>query len=429
MAHRTGETVLLITDCDFAVSGVEAVGWSEEIPNVADYDNLIIDLVSLSQRLHDGEVFEEESLRPPLGEIQQLVMSNGRVICVTPPENPLAPGRLQVNPYWWSPIPLVNVLEEGKSRRILDHRYERYFETGVGNWRSRLDLTNRFEEIDNDNVLEFEITPLVATRYEAPLAGAAYMTLQTASGRGYARGWIRSGRSGPIIVVPATDQIPHCEGIQILLEDQLGLALETPPPRWLPEFPFPGEREIEADIEAISQERLRMAEKINAERESLASLAKFKRLLYESGTGLEHAVWASVGKLGANVEPSEVPRREDRWFHYAPLGKDAAMEVKGHIGSMTTKDARQADDWVSDILERMGRPMKGILFGNPYRNERPDQRPDPWPDDVVRYARTKGLALVTTTQLYDTLTRSEKGETDPGEFFKALFETDGIVVT
>ena len=428
MTNRSNETVLLITDCDFAVSGVDAVGWTEEIPNVADYDNLIIDLVSLSQRLHRGEVFEEVILRPTFGEIQQLIMSSGKVICVTPPENPLGPGPVQINPFWWSPIPLVNVLEEGKSRRVLDYKYERYFETGVRIWRSRLDLTERFEEVDPDSVIEFDITPLVETRYAAPLAGAAYMTLQKASGRGFARGWHPAGKSGPVIVVPATDQVPHCEGIQMLLEDLLGLALETPPPRWIPGFQFPGEREIETEIEALSQKRLRMAEEIAGKKENLDSLAKFKRLLYESGTALEHAVWDTLGRLGAKVQPSEVLGKEDRWFHYAPLAQDAAMEVKGHTGSMTTRDARQADDWVSDILERMDKPMKGVLFGNPNRNERPDQRPDPWPDDVVRYAKTKGLALVTTTQLFDILILSERGETDPEEFFKALFETDGIVL-
>jgi hypothetical protein len=417
--------VLLVSNVRMMVSGVTPVSWDGPIPNPADFDVVILDLVTLWDKTQKAKQLPKAIAVLTQNAIANLLWSSGRVVCVVPPIEDFEPWNVKGydSPFWWSPIPLTNVLESGQTRTIHDPRLRRYFEKGVSKWRSY--AVPRAASTKNAMV-HFNVDALVSARYKVPIAASATMQsvvdiLTNISRPG------QTPRSGPIIVLPEPDLIPIGEALQIILQDLVGFALETPPPPWVSMHSYPGEDKVREEIENLENQKNRVEAKIMEARGRLRDLDKHKRLLFENGPELEQAVWDALEALGAVVHPSEISGREDRWFEVPGLGLKAAMEIKGHMNGMSTKDARQTDDWASDILERKGEQMKAILFGNPFRGKPPGTRGDPWPPDVVRYAATKHVALVTTSQLYEVLVKVRKGEANPMGFFKALFSSDGPV--
>lgn len=212
----------------------------------------------------------------------------------------------------------------------------------------------------------------------------------------------------------------------VVLQDFLNLASEMPPPAWVESFHLSSEESFRARIGSLEEERRQLDVKIQEASAELQAYRGHTRLLYENGYALEETVWKALERLGAKVHPSDVPGREDRWFE-APDGRRAALEVKGSQRGMALEDARQADHWTSDLMARLGKPVKRVLLGNPFRNQPPDQRPMPWPPNMAGFAKERRLTLMTTVQLFDVLVRVEQGAMKPEQFFDLIFRIDGPV--
>src|SRR3989440_878161 len=284
---QEGRRILLVTNEKFSLKGVRVVSWTESIPNAADYDVVLLDLVNLSDHALNVRIDSSKSVRPKPDEIVQLLWSDGMVICITPPVQAITYGRISVSPYWWSPIPLENVLEAGESRIINDARCKRYFERGVHEWKSRLDLTAESVELDSGNVIRFEIEPLVSTRYGQPLAGEASMQIWERSPFG---GSLSPGkRSSSIFVLPAPDSISISEALKLIFQDQLEWEFETPAPDWTNGFPFPGEAETRKRISSMNSDLGVLRQKIGEAQTDLEDLLRMKRLVYADGPELEAA--------------------------------------------------------------------------------------------------------------------------------------------
>jgi hypothetical protein len=153
-------------------------------------------------------------------------------------------------------------------------------------------------------------------------------------------------------------------------------------------------------------------------------LTKFKKLLTENGYALEEIVWETLEELGATVKRPDEPNKEDGWFTDYK-GRKAVLEIKGKIKSIATKDVRELEDWVSDGLEK-GDDYKGILLGNHFRGDPPENRKEPFPPDVIRFAEKRQQCIVTTTQLFEAFKRVKAGEMKAEAIFDKLMETDGV---
>lgn len=423
VAEKPQLRVLLVTTEEIIVRGVLTVAWGKTLPNCADFDVVILDLVSLHKRMTTRS--PATVVRPNDDEIGKLLWSQGAVICITPPVRELGAqaGAKGQSPFWWSPIPLVNVLEEGQTRKIKRDALKRYFEIGVGTWRSYPRLSKEALTLKPGGSVHFEVESWVASRYNAPIAAFVQM-------KHYPPLFLSASQvkaSGPVLVLPEADLLSIPDAIRILLRDVLGLAPITQAPDWASKFQVPGEQAVQGEIGNLSARKLEIEKEILRSDDRLRDLVKAKRLLYEDGDELEQAVWEALEQLGAQVNPSSNPNREDRWVA-TKSGEKIALEVKGHLGGMSTADARQADDWTSELMIETGDSFKGVLFGNPFRGQHPEGRPEAWPPDVVRFAVKRKLALATTTQLFYALCRVNEGKMKPDEFFNRIVSTDGPVV-
>jgi hypothetical protein len=403
------------------------VAWGKAALNAADFDVVILDLVTLGRSIEAGLDISRLS-GPSKSQIGQLLSANGVVLAIVPPIAYFRSKKgVRLLPYWWSPIPIENELENGRSIFVKVTRFKRYFDQGVSQWRSRPKLTKNGQDYKDGSSVRFKVEPLAASRSDIPVATSTWAEGYRASPLPMFGSPTLESTSGPVISLPEPDKIRISEAIKILLQDVLLISSVTLPPVWTDQFPLQGEDGLRSELKRLSEENAGTELKIRDAESRLQSLVALKKLLYADGTELEQSVWTALEHLGAKVGASDEPGFEDRWFEDPSTGAKAVLEVKGHIGAMKKDDVRQAEEWVGRWYEKKGEVVKGVLFGNPDRQLAPKDRPAPWPSQLVEFATAKGLALVTTTQLFDAIVRTEKGEITSRSFIDSLFSAAGPV--
>src|SRR5437867_924618 len=106
VARNKPPSIVIFTNELIEASGAKTTAWGKASPNAADFDVVILDLVTLAKAIDGG--FDVSRMRgPSKSQIGQLLSANGLVIAIVPPVayfRPKKGGRLPL--YWWSPIPI-----------------------------------------------------------------------------------------------------------------------------------------------------------------------------------------------------------------------------------------------------------------------------------------------------------------------------------
>jgi len=421
--------ILVISSMIGKLASVKTVTWSEELPNIADFDVVLMDLVSLYSEIENNTIELDDLNYPNIEAVANLVGSNGELIVIACPATHLEQGYCSKQLYWWSPIPIENRLERGSSIDLVkDTRFQEYIEQGIKKWFYYLDLIKREAKIKSDSVdierlwLEYDIEPIALNRYGRPIAASFSLT---AKRKKFFEKEVRATQtSGPVTILPPPTEFTIEEAIRLILAKLYGVALESVEPGWLRNYKVPGEDELEMGIRSSEQKIEEKKKKIKQKTKRLKDLTKFKKLLTETGDALEEIVWDTLEELGATVERPDEPNKEDGWFTDYK-GRKAVLEIKGKMKSIATKDVRELDDWVSDRLEK-GEEYKGILFGNHFRGDPLEKRGEAFPPDVIRFAEKKNQCIVTTTQLFEAFKRVKTGKMKAETIFDKLMETNGV---
>jgi hypothetical protein len=457
--------ILVISSEIGKLASVKTVPWSEELPNIADFDVVIMDLVSLCSDVENNKT-KLDNLRYPNKEaVSKLIGSEGELIVISYPAThltqpvperisgqPMQPrgicrgissGELPTMPtprsphddlYWWSPIPIKNILEHGSSiPKIKDTPFHEYIEQGIKKWSYYLELRKQQEKFppdygdaNSDYWMEYNIEPIALNRY-APIAASFSITVKAKPRYAVGERDVHViSTSGPVVILPPPTEFTIEEAIRLILAKLYGVALESVEPEWLQKYKVPGENELEKEIWSLEQRIEEKKRKIEQKKKQMKDLTKFKKLLTEKREVLEEIVWETLEELGADVKRPDEPGKSDGWFTDYKSRK-AVLEIKGKEGrkSIATKDVRELEDWVSDGLAR-GEDYKGILFGNPFREDRPEERKEPFPRDVIRFAEKKNQCIVTTVQLFEAFKMVKTGEMKAEAIFDKLMETDGV---
>jgi hypothetical protein len=445
---------------------VKTITWSEELPNIADFDVVIMDLASLYSDVKNNKIKLDNLSYPNKEAVRNLVVSGGELIVISYPAThltqevprrhkagesafdaarvlaiPPMPGGAHTthlaqsvyprdNLYWWSPIPIKNHLElPGSSITIEDTRFREYIEQGIKKWSYYLELDEWQDEITligdiERSWLEYNMEPIALNRYGRPIAASFSITLKT--GKFFEERGDVAPTSGPVTVLPPPTEFTIEEAIRLILSKLYGVALESMQPEWLRNYKVPGEDDLERGIRSSEQRIEEEKKKIEQKTKRLKDLTKFKKLLTENGDVLEEIVWETLEELGAIVKRPDEPNKEDGWFTDYK-GRKAVLEIKGKNGrqSIATKDVRELGNWVLNGLAK-GEDYKGILFGNPFREESPEKRREPFPPDVSEFAEKSHQCIVTTAQLFEAFKRVKAGEMGAEAIFDKLMETNGV---
>lgn len=208
----------------------------------------------------------------------------------------------------------------------------------------------------------------------------------------------------------------------------------TPAPDWTKQESYRLDREIvlEKEIKATTMqiEELQNARsKLNLE---LADEGKLRWLLYERGHLLEEAILLALGFLGFKAEPfrnaesefDAVFVSEDGRFLGEAEGKDNSAV---NIDKLSQLERNLQEDYSRDEVKEFAH---GVLFGNSYRLQPPNERPDFFTEKCVSGAVRAGIAMIRTPDLF-IVSKHLREHDDPifaQQCREALFKAKGSVV-
>ena len=438
--------ILVIGSGDYDIP-FTTVAWQDKFPYVADYDCVILDLVSLdsetlsalcdqrtpkttwSHGLPPGGVTVRNRLRERMGDFYQLLKSGGNIICIVSEilesEEKYAYQGGGSEPVYssldWCPLRFQLKRREGDTLTCHDPDYGDYFAL-VKTWTAVVQ-----PEIDDSRLFGGDSLVHRLAKAAGAMAGAYSLDLRSiAANRAgeYVGLEIRwdlktpgpvSPKPGALVVLPPPSEASMEEAILTLCQMTGGRGRELPP-GWVESTVVPGELGLGVEIERLRAQ----ASKLEAER-SLGS--RLKALLYESGAGLEEAVRDAFAELGCAVrQPTGM--QEDLIIEWE--SQEACVEVKGKKKAFSLTDLRQLGHYLEDAeLDR--RQVKGIFVGNHYRNRKPAKRSQAFPPNVIQYANRRSIALVATIDLFRAICQVRAGERKASEVIGLLFAGKGVV--
>ncbi len=383
--------LVLVVGSSSHAAGVFNVSWSDFVQSglsVADYELVVLNLSALTPEGKSGvnKVLTKDRIRRLLqGPRSELVMvghdpSNLSLIAGTS-----LPSSLSILP------------ENGSN------------------------LTDRADEfgqyLDHVESYSYIVSPIDDSKVQihwSPLIKAASRDTV-----GIAMAWVdqdMSQPSGRAIWLPETDTINAEAAIDLLLTRCYGVGI--PPkaqPTWLGSFTLPSVERLQSEAGQLEQDLDPLLTRRSKLRASIETESAYLEVLYETGNRLEVVVWTILEELGATVqEPADSSREDGRLT--TPIDIDLVLEIKGRIGKIGLGDVRQLDQWVTDAIypddDQEPESWEGLLIANSECDTDPQKRGEPLASNAGDLLRKRGLHIVSTVDLVDALTQSQRDEFD-----------------
>jgi hypothetical protein len=467
--NSTGERILLISSHSF--EGVDSFDWFEELPNISDYDVVILDTPSIFTSLHSrgrlqslgentwgiSEPSETDSkirsnlhlVNRKLVEILEfdrtvyaLYMPNITIhhILEAIPASPGLRGKTPteartwtegfINTNDWCPISIPVVVEKGKTIIVRNSQYESYFKDFPG-WQYYFDTARMtFGQLEHAYGARYKVTHgldiLAVNKVNKPIAVkfTPHLHMWADARQSPWHQVFESG--GDLVLLPVVDTRNTEPHIEVLLQ-KIKVITETPPPSWIGTVEIPGEALLK-DAVVTATEALRAAESMAKEAEGrLEERRNQKRLLYETGLPLQELVRSTLEALGANTEPSAVTDE----FIVEVNGKEALIEVKGNTKSITKDDVAQLVTDLMQHLKTTKQEIDGILIGNAWRllplQERGVKDKRIFSRDAITVATNHNIGLISTTELFRAFCKTLEEPQYKKEVMNRIITGKGVI--
>lgn len=434
--------ILLISSHSF--EGVDSFDWFQELPNISDYDIVILDTPriftfwSLAGRLE--QLGNNEYLLSETNQIDEKVRSNldlvrkklleilefnvavyalyiphleVRTLAEYYHEEVGSRGKstrvsesrridfVDIND--WRPITISTFAEKGHTILIKDNSYEGYFRD-FDNWQyyfvpDSLSIKAFEYAYSSKWAVTAELNIIATNKVDKPIAIEfipQFHEWSNAEDGAWYTTPVKGG--GSLVLLPVPDPCNTEPFIEILL-NRTKVFEKTPPPSWTNTVEISGEGLLKNEI-ATERKKLEATQSKVTELESkLEELEKYKGLLWETGLTLQELVRSTLEKLGAAIERPPV---SDVLISMG--GSKALIEVKGNSKSILKDDVAQL---VTDLMQHSkttGQEIDGILIGNGWRllpvKERGTGGKPIFSRDAIRVAQNHNIGLISTTELY-----------------------------
>jgi hypothetical protein len=347
------------------------------------------------------------------------------IIALTPERRGIEQKHDWRNNWEWCPIGIGTQSEAGDTIQIKTTPFERYL-SKLKRWTfyffiSEASLTTELTDVFGptyNTKYNLPIESYAINRYGKTLAGEVSLFISS-DGHGY--------KFGSVMLLPFIAELEQREAINLILEDLIGKPQQALPPEWVSQIPMPFVETLNAEITHNHSAIESLRQEISAAEQRRAEIEKWKKLVYATGKELEQIFEQAVIKLGANTKTASAEEE----FILEHKGHAAMIECKGVGRSISLEHVRQTDSHVLKFIETENRGGKGVLLGNAWRNlplsERGKSGTPVFPDNVVKHAIQREIALVDAGEFLEVFCRFLKGELPGAAILDAMMMQSGVV--
>lgn len=438
---RTPERVLIL-GCS-AFPGIDSANWRDQVvPNIPDYDLVIVSAPHLTQDFL--KTVKGEYLKELRKAFTRFLHSGGKIIVLVSPTIRIHRPKMypeHVSSSDWCPIAYVTPEEVGKSILLKNDVYGAYLRK-MSEWSFYLAIPRgclsseltEFYGSTHDTKYEVPLESYLENRYGRVLAGHFHVEVRHEKKRSnqWGNSWSEYPKdpdttTGTVVLLPLIGKVSPEEALADILQEEIGLSLESPEPDWAKNIEMPGVPELVLQIEEARSRIHREAQIVQELEAQVSNIRLFRRLLYATGGELEAIVKSALEKLGGKVLPSKYSQEE---YILEFEGKEFLVEVKGVTKSIALSHIRQLNDYLLKYQEDTGEECKGILFGNAWRNTPPEMRgledTQEFPDNVVRRAEQWGISLVSSTAFFGAFVQALKSPESSNNLLTKMTTCSGI---
>lgn len=441
---------------DYHPEGVDCCYWFDELPNISDYDIVILDTTRIlnfwnaSGRLKHlaGNEFETSYYT----ETDRRIMSNidfvrnklieilifdvtiyalyeQNFIIKSKPDSRGHIG-LYVRTNDWCPIFINNiVIEKGRTILVKDESYEEYFKD-FKNWEYYINPDDiQFDPLQNFYsgkwLLVHEIKSIATNRVDKPIALQFCPILHRKEDTDLGKyEYVYDRRGALLVLLPIANRYDTSPHIEILLRRHMQYE-ETPPPSWINDIEIPGEVPLKRQINTANEEFKKAEAEVKKLEASLQEIEKYKRLLYDTGLSLQDISKQALEELGVKTKPS-ISTDE---FIIEVGTKEALIEVKGNTKSVKKEDIAQLIVDLGQHLKDTGEEIKGILIGNAWRlSPLEDRESKPvFTKETIQAANNHNIGLISTVELFKAYCSVLEKPGYRSEVLKKIIKGKGII--
>lgn len=408
---------------------VDIVLWgdSERVSrlNVIDYDGVVVDLKSVEDgELGDdivgfNEVFNSYT-------VLNILKEHGTFIAVLGNPGTTLDGTPFYNFLGFN----LDVTEKGGDRLKDVNPRDKFFDylSSVGGYSYFYD--NKVTLID-------EMSNLMKRAHGVSYAAYAFPALETRSGHLVSSilnilRRIDNSRGSPEGVFSGSLQLTPVLGgdvkksIVSILSHFLGDA-SMDEPDWAASIPAIGQLSLEQKI-AKEQEIINKHQSAkDGYVDQLSEIRRSVEVLYKSDKPLESSVKWYFERVGIAVIEPEVDNEAEFYFEFND--KKFVVEVKSTSkDSIDKKGLRQVAEWQDEILIDTGDEYKPVLIASVQYSLPPEERNENFlPDNLVKFAEKKKIAVVSVSYIFKELQKVESGDVKLSDFIDSLYKLDGMV--
>lgn len=195
-------------------------------------------------------------------------------------------------------------------------------------------------------------------------------------------------------------------------------------PEWIDNYNILTESDNLVQLQNFEKEKIELQRRIDAQKERLALLKKYKGLFTSTGKQLETVTKEIFEKMGFQIIPSDA-NRTDVIAKYNDV--DIVMEIKGLTKSATETYATQLVKWAMTFKEKENRTPKSILVVNAFREIPLAQRTEAtFPDQMLEFSISQKQCLISTIQLLCLFIEITDNPDCKDECIKELLNTVGV---
>jgi len=398
------------------------VDWLQPFPNIEEYDSIIVNLQSLTQKVYDKI---QTKIREMKVSIDTVFNTNREIFCIMsklmipspPPRRPGEPHFKAIMPdyvsptnYDWLPTRIeVNSQKMGTSIIIRDHRFDKYFE--------RIDKWNFEVSISPKTTAEFltsfmySIYPIAVNKSQKIIAGSIkHVSLD---------GKVMIGHEkGAVHLLPPPALVPVSQSIELILDQIFGEETKIVQP-WRKSIEVPKEKELEKAIENKTKDIKKIQEEISQLRSQIQERDSYRDLLTATGDDLENIVQRVLTEIGIKTEKTE------KGFPADLISKEVVVEITGIKGCVGV--ASEKVNQTGRFKESYHKGEKIVLIANTYMDLPPKDRKgkSDFSQEVKKYFESLSVCCLTTMTLFQLWKEVVTGKRDQKDIKNKILSKSG----